>query len=159
MRLIIILVIVLGIAIFLKPSRFKKFFFIYALTIGTIGILVYQGNKYMGERSATRILPSQIELTDFRLDTTLQIFLKGTLTNTSPDASVKEVILRFTLYGDEPGTNGTRTILGTQDIKRFMKIGPGEHGEIFEKLALEQIDPSRTQQWDVAVISVRAALL
>ncbi len=158
-RLIIIPVIVLGSAIFLKPSRFKKFFFIYALTIGTTGILVYQGNTYMGERSATRMLPSQIELTDFRLDTPLEIFLKGTITNTSSNASVKEVRLRFTLYADEPGTDVTRTVLGTRDIKRFMKIGPGEHGEIFEKPALEQIDPSRTRQGDVAVISVRAALL
>ena len=159
MRILIILVIVLATALFLKPSRFKKFFLIYALIIGTIGILVYQGNKYMGERSATRITPAQIELKDFRMDTTLQIFLKGTLTNTSPDATLKEVRLRFTLYADTPGTDGTPKILGTQDIKLFMKIGPGEHREILEKLALEQIDPSKKQTWEVTVIFVRAALL
>jgi len=159
MRVLIILAILLGIAIFLKPSRFKKFFLVYILTIGSIGFLVYQGNDYVGKMSATRIPITDVALTDFCMDTSLQIFLKGIITNNSPDATLKEINLRFTLYANGSAKKDPQNILGTQDIKLFIRIGPGEHHEILQKLALEQIDPSQKQLWDVRVISVRAALL
>lgn len=159
MRVLIILVILLGITMVLKPSRFKKFFLVYIVAIGSIGFLVYQGNNYVGKMSASRIPLTDIALTDFRLDTSLQIFLKGTITNNSPDATLKEVNIRFTLYANESEKTSLRKTLGTQDIKLFIRLNPGEHREILEKLALDDIDPSQNQPWDVQVISVRAALM
>jgi len=159
MRVLIILVILLGIAMFLKPSRFKKFFLIYVVAIGSIGFLVYQGNNYVGKISATRIPVTDIALTDFRLDTSLQIFLKGTIINNSPDATLKEVNIRFTLYASKPEKTSLPETIGTQEIKLFIRLSPGEQREILQKLAMENFDPSKNQPWDVRVISVRAALM
>ena len=159
MRVIVILIILLLIAIFLKPSKFKKFFLVYALSIGIIGVLVYEGNRYVDTRTSTTITPLEVELEDFRMDTTLQLFLKGRIVNNASKGTIKEVNLRLTVHKEaDQASAAVPEILGIQDFTVVSRIGPGEHKEIIQKVSVPGMDPERPPSWDLKVVSVKTAL-
>ncbi|WP_462324924.1 hypothetical protein [Desulfoplanes sp.] len=157
MRIIVILILLLLVAVFLKPSKLKKFFLVYGVSIGIIGLLVYGGNKYLHTRAASTIAPSQIALEGFRLDTTLQLFLKGKIVNHAPRETVKELTLRLTVYRQPEETNGTG-ILGTQEFTVVARIHPGEHKNIIQKVSIPGLEPEKSPRWDLGVLSVKTAL-
>ena len=159
MRIIVILLILLFLAMFLKPSRLRKFFLVYAVSIGIIGVLVYEGNRYVENWTTTAITPLQVGLEDFRMDTTLQLFLKGRIVNNAPKGTIREVNLRLTVHQDPDHTNATsQGILGTQDFTVVTRLGPGEYKDIIQKVSIPGMDPGQSPPWDLEVVSVKTAL-
>jgi hypothetical protein len=160
MRFLVILIILLLIAVFLKPSKFKKFFLIYTLIIGSIGLLVYEGNRYLDTRTSSAIQPSQVGLENFRMDTTLQLFLKGKIVNNADKGTIKELTLRLTVHNAPETTNGTdQGILGVQEFTVVTRIGPGEYKEIIQKVSIPGLNLAQIPRWDLEVVSVKTALL
>jgi hypothetical protein len=160
MRFLVILIILLLIAIFLKPSKFKKFFLIYTLIIGSIGLLVYEGNRYLDTRTSSAIQPSQVGLENFRMDTTLQLFLKGKIVNNADKGTIKELTLRLTVYDASKTTNGTDPgVFGVQEFTVVTRIGPDEHKEIIQKVSIPGLNLAQIPEWDLEVVSVKTAFL
>jgi hypothetical protein len=153
MRVLVILIILLLIALSLKPSRLRKFFLVYGLSIGIIGVLVYQGNKYVETRTTSRILPSQVGLEQVRLDTTLQLFLKARMINKASEGTIKEVKLRLTAYKGK-----SKDVLGVQEFTVVTHMGPGEHEDIIQKVSVPGLDPGNNPVWDLEVVSVKTLL-
>jgi hypothetical protein len=159
MRILVILILLLLIAIFLKPSKFKKFFFVYALSIGIIGFSVYEGNRYLNTRSSSEILPSQVGLEDFRMDTTLQLFLKGKIVNKADKGVIKELTLRLTVHEALEATNQTGPgIFGVQEFTVVTRIGPDDSADIIQKVSIPGLDTTRIPPWKIEVVSVKTAL-
>ncbi len=159
MRILVVLILLLLIAIFLKPSKFKKFFFVYALSIGIIGFLVYEGNRYLNTRSSSEISPSHVGLEDFRMDRTLQLFLKGKIVNMAETGIIKELTLRLTVHETLETTGQTdQGILGVQEFTVVTRIGPGDSEEIIQKVSITGLDPTRIPPWKIEVVSVKTAL-
>ncbi|GAU09246.1 hypothetical protein [Desulfoplanes formicivorans] len=163
MRFLVILVILLLITLFLNPSRLRKFFLVYALSIGIIGVLVYEGNKYVDIRTTSRILPSQVVIENVRLDPTLQLFLKGRLINKAPEGTIREIKLRLTVYKDtasdhDLGNAAGKDVLGTQEFTVFTRMGPGQDQEIIQKVSVPGLDPGKHPAWELEVVSVKTFL-